>query len=192
MTPGSPAAAPGWRRASAVLVDAALGAALKWTLRRGRGEPTGLRDVLSRTESPWLTLVEPSSDLVREQLGSPGQRLLGIRSVDRRTGVRLSLWRSLAMAATGFAVAALARRQARAAVSPERVRQREALMREWRAIGERHADDPRARDAAREQLAASQNVAASSCAPVLALGLLSALLRRRIAPTTEVSVRERA
>jgi hypothetical protein len=71
------------------------------------------------------------------------------------------------------------------------MRERERYMAEWRAIRERHSDDPGAREAARRELVAPHDIA-SSCAPVLALGLLSTLLRRRLAPTTDVSVRDRA
>lgn len=183
--------APAWRRTVAIVIDLALHFSLAWGLRLARGLPAGWRDAVTGAEPRWMKLVGQSSDLVREQIGSPGQRAVGIRTVDRRTGERVAVWRSLLLTAIRLAIGAFATRRARAASSPERMRERERYMAEWRAIRERHSDDPDAREAARRELVAPHDIA-SSCAPVLALGLLSTLLRRRLAPTTDVSVRDRA
>ena len=82
--------APPWRRMLAGGVDAAIVGGAVWFSRR---QSPGAHERASR----WAPLFGPTSELVREQIGSPGQRLLGLRTVDRRTGRRLELWRTLVL-----------------------------------------------------------------------------------------------
>jgi hypothetical protein len=191
MRPGAVAPAPAWRRMVAGAIDIALHYSLGWCVRRLRRLPAGWRDVLQGDEPTWIKFVGPGSTLVQEQLGAPGQRMLGIRTVDRRTGARVPAWKSLVLAASSFGAGVFVKRGARAAMSPERVLERQRFMREWKAIAERHANDPDAREAARDELA--KQYRGDGCAwRFAALALVGNLLRRRLAPTTEVSVRRRA
>ncbi len=168
-----------WRTTLAGLLDAGLVAGVLWTLRSGSGLGRGARTAGA--------LLAPTSDFVREQLASPGQRLLGIRTVDRRTGRRVALWRTallLGVRAGGqLAAARLAPATpdaaARAQLETELAEARRlhegnpaALQSALTAIYERHSTDfaglPRA------------------IAPTLATGVLNRRLRRRLAPTVEV------
>jgi hypothetical protein len=190
---GAVVSAPVWRRTAAVAIDVALTAGLERVLRRRAGRPARWHDVRA-SEMHLIPLVGPSSELVREQIRSPGQRLLGIGTVDSRTGARLALWKSLLFAALSAAGRTIIRRAALAATSPERMRERQRFMREWEAISARHAEDSEARDAARDELTERYRGVSDvrGCVgPVVAVGLVSNLLRRRLAPTTEIAVRAR-
>src|SRR5947209_5450234 len=90
--------APAWRRTGANLADAAFFGALFW-LARSRG--------LAREGSAGARLMAVPVEVLREQLRSPGQRLLGTRTVDRRTGTRVALWRTLALGGSRVAAAEL-------------------------------------------------------------------------------------
>jgi hypothetical protein len=168
-------------------VDVALAGGLAWLLRRRAPGVPDARGVASA--SRWIPVLGPSSELVREQLGSPGQRMLGIRTVDRRTGARVALWRTLIMTAAAVTGNVLARRNIRgAAPEPER------STRELGVIEERHAGDPQARDAAIRDLITERRENADfgrRVSPVIAVGMLTSFLLRRLRPTTEVSVRTR-
>jgi len=178
--------APRWRGALAGLLDAALVGGLVWL--RSRGEPpaqavTGLR---------WLRFVP--ADAVREQLATPGQRLLGIRTVDRRTGERVALWRTAALVGTALAAQRLAQQLAPPRPTAEQAREREAFGAEVREVMRRHPQDSPAREAELRELAARHPGARGpgvlrAVGPALAAGVLSNRLRRRLAPTVEVLAR---
>jgi len=175
---------------AASAIDMALHLSLVWCLRRFKGQPAGWRDVFRENGPPWLRLVGPTSALVHEQVGSPGQRALAVRTVDRRTGIRVAAWKSLVLAASTFVAGVYVERTSREAMTPERVAERERFLREWEEINERHADDAEARAAAREEWAKRHS--SDGCAGrFAALALAQNLLRRRLAPTTDVSVRSR-
>ncbi|HXB14223.1 MAG TPA: hypothetical protein VNV44_00635 [Solirubrobacteraceae bacterium] len=176
--------APLWRRTGANLVDMAWFGGLLW-LARSRGHA---RDGGRLT---WLLALP--GDPLREQLRSPGQRLLGIRTVDRRTGRRLALWRTLGVLAAAVAGQALAGRLG-PAETPEREREREDFRTEMEAIMRRHPQASAAREAERDALLARHPGTdfARTLAPVLLTGLLTTRLRRRLAPTVEVLARARA
>jgi hypothetical protein len=82
MTNAEISPAPPWRRALAAIADIAIVGGVAWLWRRRAGSAAGV----GRTR--WAPLLRPSGEMVREQLGSPGQHLLGVRTVDRRTGRR--------------------------------------------------------------------------------------------------------
>ena len=153
---------------AAALIDAAT----LWPLARRAG----------RRAAPLNALVE----VVREQVGSPGQHLLGVRTVDRRTGERVALPRSLALAATASAGSLLTRR-----VSPGGNDGRQRAVEDyWRALREidaRHPDDPEA--AARDRLELAPPPLGIdirvALAPTLAVVLATSILRRRLAPTVQ-------
>ncbi len=175
--------APAWRRTGANLVDMAWFGALLW-LARSRGH--------ARDGNRVARVLALPGDPLREQLRSPGQQLLGTRTVDRRTGARLALWRTLMLLASAAAAQEVSRRLG-PAETPERDREREAFRAEMEAIMRRHPQASPERDAERDALLARDpgpNLA-RTLAPVLLTGLLTSRLRRRLAPTVEVLARGR-
>ena len=87
-TPTSPR--PAGARRGAGLIDAGVVAGLRWLARR-RGLIRGREDVHAAAPGRASTCCGSSCE-------RPGQLLLGIRTVDRRTGTRVALWRTLALA----------------------------------------------------------------------------------------------
>jgi hypothetical protein len=176
--------APAVRRMLAGAIDAAIvaGATRLWRHRQGGGNARAARST---------GLFEPALQSLRQQLRSPGQLLLGLRTVDRRTGRRLELWRTLVLLGVGVARVTLVRRLAPPKLTPEQERDRRGFLDELNAIQARHPDDEAARESERQQLFARQNnqlpdILRRTAVPALALGLLNKRLRRRLAPTTEV------
>jgi len=173
--------APRWRRMLADALDAAMlaAAARAW---RGRAVRAGAR------HQSW-GLLGRSADFLGVQLRSPGERLLGIRTVDRRTGRRVALWRTLLLSGCRLGGGLLLRRLV--AESPEDERQREWFTTETHAILERHPQASSARDAEREALAErySGRGPLRTVGPWIAFGLLTAGLRRRLEPTVQVLAR---
>jgi hypothetical protein len=182
--------APRARRALAGALDAALFGAGTWLWRRrqaGGGE--------NARGARWTPVLEPALQSLREQLRSPGQLLLGLRTVDRRTGRRLELWRTLVLLGLGVARPILVRRVSSPKLTPEQERDRSGFLDELNAIQARHPDDAVAREAERRQLFERQHNQVPDIlrrtAPMLALGLFNNRLRRRLAPTTEVLAADR-
>jgi hypothetical protein len=165
-------------------IDAALVGSGTWLWRKRRGGE-------SARAARWMPVLEPAVQSLREQLRSPGQLLLGLRTVDRRTGRRLDLWRTLVLLGVGVARPMLARRLAPPPLTPEQERDRSGFLDELNAIQTRHPDDAIAREAERRQLFERQHnqvpdILRHTAVPMLVLGLLNNRLRRRLAPTTEV------
>ncbi len=165
-------------------LDAALmgGGAWLWRRRPHRDSEGATR---------WMPSLELAAEAFRQQLRSPGQLLFGLRTVDRRTGRRVELWRTLVVVGAGVARGALLQHLAPAPLTPEQERDRGAFLEELNAIQARHPDDAVAREAERQRLFARQHNSAPdflrrTAAPTLAIGLLNSRLRRRVAPTTEV------
>jgi hypothetical protein len=186
--------APRWRSTAAAIVDAAL----TWPVRRRAiGPPPRAEVDADPAAAPRRRAGLPANliaEALREQVGTPGQRLLGIRTVDRRTGARVELWRSLLLLGSGWASLLLVRRLAPGGRSAEQQRAVEAYWRELREIGIRHADDPEAAHAERRELfdRSPPPLAVNvwrAVGPMLAAGLLMIRLRRRVAPTVEVIAR---
>lgn len=171
------------RQAAAALVDMTV----LWLVRRARGAAAG--------RAEWVAPL--ATELVREQLRSPGQALLGLRTVDRRTGGRVALWRSLVLATAGAGQHVIAQRLRPPAPSPEQVRARERYVAEMAAVYERHPLDPDARSAERARLlehapSPIKGAIGPQAVANLAIGLARGRLRRRLAPTVEVVVRRSA
>ncbi len=175
--------APRWRQTGAALVDMAWLGGL-WWLARSRG--------WVREGGPLARVLAAPGDILREQLRSPGQRLLGTRTVDRRTGRRVALWRTLVLMGAGTAAQEAARRLA-PVETPDGEREREAFREEMQAIMRRHPQASPQRDAERDALMARHPGPdfARTLAPVLLTGLLTTRLRRRLAPTVEILARGR-
>jgi hypothetical protein len=174
--------ARGWQRLAAGVVDMAIAAAAVWGLQRrfSKVPPGG-----------WS--LEPWVELVRQQLGSPGQRLLGLRTVDKRTGRRIELWRSLVVLAASSSGQMIVRRL-RPRPTPEQESEHERFRVELRRIHDRYPEDSAGRDEEMRALFGSYPGPLTvkvwrSIAPVVAVALINLGLRRRLAPTTEILVR---
>jgi hypothetical protein len=184
--------APRWRSTAAALVDLAV----TWPVRRQftAARALRLRAPSGEVPPPQRAMTLPANliaEALREQLGSPGQRLLGIRTVDRRTGARVELWRSLLIVASGWASRLVVSRFAPPGPTADQQRAVEAYWRELHEIGTRHADDPDAAAAERRALVDRRPPPLGgklwrAVGPTFATGLLMIRLRRRLAPTIEV------
>lgn len=169
------------RQAFATLIDVALAGAVAWS-QRGRANAGVLR---------WLRLLP--AEAVREQLRTPGQRLLGIATVDTRTGRRVALWRTLVLLAVGAAGQALSARL-RGREDPDAERRREAVRRDLDEIARGHADDRAARQAAMQRSLGEHEPPSiypgllRAIAPAFVVSTLNRRLRRRLAPTRQVRV----
>ena len=194
-SPSGSTRASGGRAALAGMIDVAvMGAAhLLYTRWLGRGGRDG-RNVLRRGQR-WTRVVGPAKTILEEQIGTPGGWIVGVRTVDARTGQRVALWRTLAIAFAGVATRELGRR-VRGGSPPITDVEHEWRARELRAIHERYRDDPDARNAALAELCGERQVNARlSRGPTLAAAglqtLVSRRLRRRLAPTVVVDARGR-
>jgi hypothetical protein len=172
-------------------LDAALVGAGTWLWRQRQRNAGGSARAARRMPS-----LEPAVQSIREQLRSPGQLLLGLRTVDRRTGRRLQLWRTLLLLGVGVARPMIARRLAPPPLTPEQERDRSGFLDELNAIQARHPDDEAARESERQRLFERQHsqipdILRRTAVPMLVLGLLNNRLRRRLAPTTEVLAERR-
>ena len=179
------AKAPAWRRTGANLVDMAVFGGLFW-LARSRG--------IAREGTPVARLMSVPVEVLREQLRSPGQRLLGTITVDRRTGRRLALWRTALLIATRAGATELTRRL-EPARTPDLDREREAAGAEISDIMRRHPQATPEREAELQAAYARHRLTTPSLprmiAPSLVAGVLNSRLRRRLAPTVEVLARGR-
>jgi len=115
----APEPAPRRLRAEARAVDTgllaiAVGARIGLAIRRDRDrESRAGHSLAGRRDGPASRIGAISAPLLRvagQQLGSPGQRLLGLRTLDARTGRRVALGPSLALAAMEIATTQLTRR----------------------------------------------------------------------------------
>ena len=119
--------------------------------------------------------------MLREQLRSPGQRLLGTITVDRRTGRRVALWRTLAVAGARAAAAELTRRL-EPAQTPEREREREAANAEVAQIMRRHPQASPEREAELMAAYRRHSEVTPSLPRVLAPSLVAGAAERPPAP----------
>lgn len=188
MSDASYVSAPRWRRTLASLFDASLIAAVAWVVRTRAADPKEAAARLS-----WMRFVP--AEAIREQLRTPGQRLLGVRTVDRRTGRRVAPWRTALLVAVASGGQAAVRRFAQDPAGPERERESRIISEELDEIRLRapNAEAQRAEMAAvfeRHKRPAGRD-AGRALAAALVVPLLTARLRRRLAPTVEVLARGR-
>jgi hypothetical protein len=179
--------APRWRRMLAGAVDSAIVGGAVWFSRR-----RSVNGGIDRAAG-WARLFGPASELIHQQIGSPGQRLLRLRTVDRRTGRRPELWRTLVLLGADAGGWLLMRRAAPAPLTASQERDRLTFLDELNAIEQRHRDDPGAREAARRRLFERQppsGVATlgRTAGLILVSGLLKSRLRRRLTPTTDTRI----
>ena len=177
--------APRVRRMLAGALDAAIVAgahvAVAPPARRRRERALGALDGAARA----------GDGVASPAAAQPRAAAARVRTVDRRTGRRLELWRTLVLLGLGVARITLVRRLAPPPLTPEQERARSGFLEELNAIQARHPDDERAREAERQQLFERQHnqlpdILRRTAVPALALGLINSRLRRRLAPTTEV------
>jgi hypothetical protein len=184
--------APRARQTLAGLIDAAVMAlptaiyGLRAWRARGTGRPAA-------RPPGWMSMLAPASALVGEQVGTPGSWIMGVRTVDKRTGSRLALWRTLTVALVHVVTRLLGRRLAPRPEIPTEAERRQRWS-EIQAIKERYADDEDALSAElmRHQAERRGDVTVNIWPPVVAgLGstLVNRAVRRRLAPTLVVSRR---
>jgi hypothetical protein len=172
--------APRGRRSLAGTVDGAFVAGAAWlTLRRrGRGE--------GAVQGRMPRATRAASEALAQQLVTPGQLLAGVRTVDRRTGARLALWRSLASVAVAGAADVAARTLvgAETSVAPDA-----DDVADIARIRAQHAGDPDAPGAALAESHRAHEARIDTrraIAVPVALAVVERRLRRRIAPTVVV------
>ncbi len=187
-------AAPRARRALAGLIDSAAISLPTALYRRGAGR--GGKAGRSRELPSWTRELPRALASLGEQVGTPGGWIVGVRTVDRRTGRRIALWRTLVLLGVDLGGQLLVRRVSRPAITPEQQRQRETFLDDLAAIQQRHPDDPSAREAERRLLLARQAGPINAqlwraAGPAIAIGVLKRRLRRRLAPTVVVRSRAR-
>jgi hypothetical protein len=183
--------APRWRRMLAGAVDAAIGGGVVWLSRRR------LSGIDGRTKR-LMRLFGPTSEFVHEQLGSPGEWIMGVRTVDSRTGRRVALGRTLVLVLARVVVDEI-QRNVSGVPSPIPMARHAELARERQAIMDAHPDDPDARNHAMRRLykerqadfAGGQSVGWRMLAGIVGGVAVNRWARRRLAPTVDVVSRER-
>jgi len=186
----APVPAPRARKALAGLIDAAV-LALPAVLYLGRALRAGGADRPAARPPAWTRVLTPAVGVLGEQVGTPGSWIMGVRTVDRRTGRRLALWRTLTVALAEVATRVLSQRLTPRPSFPSDDERRQRL-REVEAIKDRYADDEEARNAElmRHHAEHRVNVTVNVWPPLVAgLGstLVNRSVRRRLAPTLVVS-----
>ena len=182
--------APGWRRALAGLIDSAILAAVHFVRRLAQA------DSRRRRRSALEALIGPTPLL--ERVGSPGERLLGIQTVDRRTGQPVAWWRAALLTAAAVGVRALRTRLTPKPLTDEQRQRWAALQSDMQELRTRYADDPEALEAAMAELTRERRAPSTNAGAARALlagvvpWFVSRQLTRRIAPTVVVLRRTRA
>jgi hypothetical protein len=191
-TTSKPTPAPRIRQALAALIDATV-MALPTAIYAGRA--WSARGTGRRAARPpdWTRMLAPMAAVLGEQVGTPGGWIMGVRTVDGRTGRRLALWRTLTVALVQVATRLLSRWLRPRPVRPSAdERRRQAV--EAEAIKERYADDEQARNTELMRHYAEHRVNTTvSFWPQIVAGLGATLVnrtvRRRLAPTLVVARR---
>jgi hypothetical protein len=184
--------APRSRRVLAGIVDAAVTGGAAWLWRRHVWRRAGWAAAVA-PRGRWAPLARPAGGLLRDQLGTPGQHLLGLRTVDRRTGRRVQLWRSVVLLAVSAGGQAGLARLRPPPDTPEQERERERFVEEMQGLAERHPrGSPEFVDARNElfELDSSRLPNHLSALPAaIVLGIAVRRLRRHLAPTIEILAR---
>jgi hypothetical protein len=122
-----PKPAPRIRQTLAGLIDAgvmAVPAVIQW--RRAWRH----RDTERPAARPpgWMGMLGPVVAVLGEQVGTPGGWIMSVRTVDRRTGGRIALWRTLTVALVGVATRLLSRRLTPRPTLPSQAEHRQQLL----------------------------------------------------------------
>ncbi len=183
-----PVPATGAQKALAGVVDMAFGAALvgaSWWWRNRRAGAAGRQEMAGGVRK--LALLAPLKTIFDEQLGSPGAWVAGVRTVDKRTGRRVALWRTVLIVSARVGMRAAAERFTKP-TPPLSEADKAEIARETQAIQERFADDEDARNAAlmahyREYHKPVEVNLVGPMAIALGSSVLNSRLRRHLAPT---------
>jgi hypothetical protein len=169
-------------------VDTAFAVALigvSWWWRNRGVSSTRRSETAGGTQR--LPLRSSVKAVVYEQLGSPGAWVAGVRTVDRRTGRRVALWRTVLIASARLGTQAAAKRLAKPSPPISEAEHAERA-RALQAIRERFPDDEDARNAAltdhyREHQVTVKANLGTPLAISIGSSLLNSRLRRHLAPT---------
>jgi hypothetical protein len=189
-----PRPAPRARRLFAGLINVgvvALPTAIHWR-RAMRAARNGGRPARAPR---WTSVLGPVLAIVAEQVGMPGDWVMGVRTVDQRTGARIALWRTLTVQLARIAARLLIRRQMPPPVMTTDAERRRQFS-EIKAIEERHRDDENARNAELMRHYSDNGVNGGSAPWRMLLAsigsaLLNQLIRRRLAPPVVIDARAR-
>jgi hypothetical protein len=180
--------APRSRRMLARAIDSIVlgGPPLAYRRSRRPGRGASQDDPVERA----MNALGPLTSMVTEHLGSPGGWLMGLRTVDERTGRRLAWWRLVVVVSAQAGASALGQhlmRTGRAALASER----RELDRDLQAIRDAHPDDPEAMQAQMRTYYAEHRVQVDAWRwlPPLLVGPVVNRLLRRLAPTRVVLAR---
>jgi hypothetical protein len=193
-------------RAQAKAIDAALyGAAVvlyvlpSW-LRADPGKRLVVfSQALDNTRHPWQRPLRGGVSALGEQVPTPGQRMIGLRTVDARTGRRVELWRTLARACLKEGSAMLTRRLMRRDDPADLEASRRELKMELAALREKYGEDREGLNAAAARLWKDRShegrlpaVRVLRWLPVaLGLGFLQRRADRALGPTIVIVARSR-
>jgi hypothetical protein len=188
----NPPEAPRARAALAGLIDAGVmvvPTAVVWRRTMRAGAAGG-----SYRPPRWTSALAPAFAVMGEQLGTPGDWIMGVRTVDKRTGARIALWRTLTVALVRIAGRRLAGQLSPPPVILTDMEQRQQRS-EIEAIKERHRDDEDALNAELMRHYSEHRVnPRAGLWRVFAAGLGSVLVnrvvRRRLAPTVVIDARD--
>jgi hypothetical protein len=181
--------APRGREMLAAVIDmAAIGVPYALYIRQA-ARSAGGREGLQKLGGRPGRVLDGARLLISEQIGSPGARIAGVRTVDSRTGRRMALWRTLVIVLARVLTGELQRRAAGARAPISQADAAESA-REMRSIMEAHADDDDARRLALAHYFDERRIDAHigwrTLAGVVAAALVNHWLRRRLAPTTVI------
>jgi hypothetical protein len=130
-TGAEPTPAPLVRKALAGLIDAAV-LALPTAIYWRRAWRAGKTEHPAPRPPGWTRMLTPAVAVLGEQLGTPGGWIMGVRTVDLRTGRRLALWRTLTVALTQVATRLLSRRLTPRPVFPSEDERRQQVL--WQPL----------------------------------------------------------
>jgi hypothetical protein len=182
--------APLARRLLAGLIDAAV-MSLPVVLQARRTWRAGGAGGTVARQPRWTSMLPGVREILGEQVGTPGGWIMSVRTVDKRTGRRVGLWRTLVVALVQISTRLLSQRLNPRPTIPSETEQRQGSD-EIQAIKERHAEDEEALNAELMSHYAKHRVDVSvRIWPTLVAGVGSTLLnrwiRRRLAPTVVVA-----
>ncbi len=179
--------APLARRLLAGLIDAAV-VSLPVVLQARRtwraGRVGGAVARLPRRTSMLPGVLE----ILGEQVGTPGGWTMGVRTVDKRTGGRLALWRTLVVALVQIGTRLLSQPLNPRPAIPSETEHRQRSD-EIQTIKERHAEDEEALNAELMSHYAKHrmDVPIRTWPILVASTLLNRWIRRRLAPTVVIA-----
>jgi hypothetical protein len=187
--------APRGARLLAAMIDAAtIGVPSFLYMRRAQRSADG-RAQLGKLGGQWNRVIGPVRASLDQQVGSPGGWVVGLRTIDSRTGRRVALWRTLVLALARIAMGMLQRRTF-GVNTPTSQAEHASFARELEAIKHAHPDDPEARNDAmmrlyreRERRVDVNLFGWRMLAGIVGSVLVNQWLRRRLAPTVVVSSR---